>query len=190
MSGVLGLPFLFGVGLGALVLAMTSLGQEGKSLWNLAALPINASMLIRAKIIFAVLVSTIGLGFGAVVNVLLVGFSGYSLAAFFLLGITLIIVEASLGVAVGSRFPDFSEGPRPKFVTVTGSIIGSVIGIAVMGAILSPIGVALVLRFLYRITIALSLALSLSVVLGTFLAWASYRLAIRPVQDFLVELPA
>ena len=190
VSGVLGGPFLFGVGLGSLVLAMTSLGQEGKSFWNLATLPVTASMLIRSKVLFATLVSTIGLGLGATVNLVLFGFSGYSLAAFLLLGMTLIVVEASLGVAVGARFPDFAEGPRPRFVTVTGSIIGSVIGIAMMGVVLSPIAVALALRFLYGITLALSLTLSLSVILGTFLAWACYRLAIPPVQNFLGELPA
>lgn len=190
VSAVLGGPFLFGVGLGALILAMTSLGQEGKSLWNLGALPVTASMLVRAKILFSVLVSTIGLGLGAVVSVLLFGFSYYSLATFALLGITLIIVEASLGVAVGSRFPDFSEGPRPKFVTITGSIIGTIIGLLAMGIMLMPLGLLLTLRFLYGITLPLSFALSASVGLGIVLAWASYKLALLPVQNILNELPA
>ena len=190
VSAVLGGPLLFGVGLGALILAMTSLGQEGKSLWNLGALPVTASMLVRAKILITALVSTIGLGLGAVVSVLLFSFSYYSLATFAMLGITLITVEASLGVAVGSRFSDFSEGPRPKFVTITGSIIGTIIGLAAMGITLMPLGLALAVRFFYGITLPLSLALSGSVGLGIILAWASYKLALPPVQNILSELPS
>lgn len=190
VSAALGGPFLFGVGLGSLILAMTSLGQEGTTLWNLGALPIAAPMLIRAKIFFAVIVSSIGLVLGALVNLLLRGFSLYGLAAFLLLGLTLIFVESSLGLAIGTRFPDFAEGPRPRFVTVTGTIVGTVVGILVMGVVLSPIGIALVLRFVYGIPLGLSQALALTVALGTLLAWAFYRLAIRPVQNFLDDLPA
>ncbi|HEY5620588.1 MAG TPA: hypothetical protein VIK88_02925, partial [Candidatus Bathyarchaeia archaeon] len=98
--------------------------------------------------------------------------------------------EASLGVAVGSRFPDFSEGPRPKFVTITGSIIGTIIGLVAMGIMLMPLGLLLTLRFLYGMTLPLSLALSASVGLGIVLAWASYKLALPPVQNILNELPA
>jgi len=40
------IPFLFGIGLGSLFLGMTSIGQEGRRLWNISALPVSANMLV------------------------------------------------------------------------------------------------------------------------------------------------
>src|SRR5467141_1012722 len=122
------IPFLFGIGLGSLFLGMTSIGQEGRRLWNISTLPVSARMLVKSKLLFTSLVSSIGLGLGAVVSALLLRASVFVVLGFLGLGLIVILAEASLGIAVGSRFPDFSDGPRPRFVTVIGSIIGAVLG--------------------------------------------------------------
>ncbi|TMI51295.1 hypothetical protein E6H20_03980 [Candidatus Bathyarchaeota archaeon] len=126
------IPFLFGIGLGSLFLGMTSIGQEGRRLWNISALPVSASMLVKSKLLFTSLVSSIGLGLGAVVSALLLHASIFVILGFLGLGLVVILAEAGLGIAIGSRFPDFSDGPRPRFVTVLGSIIGAVLGIVEM----------------------------------------------------------
>src|SRR5260370_34252595 len=66
----LAVPLLFGVGLGTLFLGMTSIGQEGKRLWNLSSLPIEAGTIVTSKIVFTSLVATTGRVLGLRLTVL------------------------------------------------------------------------------------------------------------------------
>ncbi len=170
-------------------LGMTEMGQEGKSIWALSALPVSARMLVRTKILFTSIVSSIGLILAGVVTVLGLKLPLYSLATFLGLGLITILAEASVGMAVGSKFADFSEGPRPRFVSITGSIIGSVLGLVAMVIMVAPVGIALVLAFLSRGSPALPLALPASGVLGLLIAWIGYKFSIKPVALILRELP-
>src|SRR5207247_5812153 len=113
----LAVPLLFGVGLGTLFLGMTSIGQEGKRLWNLSSLPIEAGTIVTSKVLFTSLISTIGLVLGLVLTVFLFHVSVLDALAFIAVGITIVLAAASLGVALGSRYPAFSVVPRPRCVT-------------------------------------------------------------------------
>ncbi len=188
-STILAVPFLFGVGLGAVVLAMTSIGQEGGTIWNLCSLPVTAAIIVRTKMLFVGLISTIGLILGLSVTTALFGLSASNLLLFLGLGIATIIAEAGIGVAVGSKFPDFSEGPRPRFVSIGGSIVGSVLGLVGMVMLSLPVLVALVLRFLLRLPVLLPAAFSASGLVGLLLAWAGYRYSKGQVERILQELP-
>lgn len=182
-------PFLFGIGLGSLFLGMTSIGQEGRRLWNISALPITARTLVRSKLLFTSLVSSIGLGIGATVSAVLFHASLFVILGFIGLGIVVIVAEASLGIAVGSRYPDFSDGPRPRFVTVIGSIIGAVLGIVEMVILAIPLILAYVVRVFLSIIIPLQFVIAFSGAVGGFLAWISYAISIKPVESILSELP-
>ena len=183
------IPFLFGIGLGSLFLGMTSIGQEGRRLWNISALPVSASMLVKSKLLFTSLVSSIGLGLGAVVSALLLHASIFVILGFLGLGLVVILAEAGLGIAIGSRFPDFSDGPRPRFVTVLGSIIGAVLGIVEMAIMALPIILSFILRTFLSILMPLQLVLALSGAVAGLLAWIAYSMSIQPVDSILSELP-
>ena len=183
------IPFLFGIGLGSLFLGMTSIGQEGRRLWNISALPVSANMLVKSKLLFTFLVSSIGLGLGAVVSTLLLHASIFVILGFLGLGIVVILAEASLGIAIGSRFPDFSDGPRPRFVTVVGSIIGAVLGIVEMAIMALPIILSFILRTFLSILMPLQFVLALSGAVAGLLAWIGYSMSIKPVDSILSELP-
>ncbi|TMI57695.1 hypothetical protein E6H14_06705 [Candidatus Bathyarchaeota archaeon] len=183
------IPFLFGIGLGSLFLGMTSIGQEGRRLWNISALPVSASMLVKSKLLFTSLVSSIGLGLGAVVSALLLHASIFVILGFLGLGLVVILAEASLGIAIGSRFPDFSDGPRPRFVTVVGSIIGAVLGIVEMAIMALPIILSFILRTFLSILMPLQFVLALSGAVAGLLAWIGYSMSIKPVDSILSELP-
>jgi hypothetical protein len=111
--------------------------------------------------------------------------------AFAALGLTVVLAETSLGIAVGSRYADFSEGPRPRFVTMAGSIIGSVLGIILMVLMsISFVGVLILwsrLGVLWTVT-ALPLAMLVSGVVGLIFSRAGYVLSIRPVEHVLREI--
>ena len=182
-------PFLFGIGLGSLFLGMTSIGQEGRRLWNISALPITAQTLVQSKLLFTSLVSAVGLGIGATVSAVLFHASLFVVLGFIGLGLIVIIAEASLGIAIGSRYPDFSDGPRPRFVTIIGSIIGAVLGIIEMAILAIPLILAYIVRVFLSVIIPLQFVIAFSGAVGGLLAWISYLVSIKPVDSILSELP-
>ena len=182
-------PLLFGVGLGTLFLGMTSIGQEGRRLWNLSSLPIEARSVVTSKILFTSLISTIGLVLGLGLTVLFFQVSVIDALTFIGVGITLVLAEASLGVAIGSRYPDFSDGPRPRFVTIIGSIIGAFLGVVVMLLMSLPLLFLLLARVFLLLPFSLLLSFLLGGMLGLIFARISYSVSIRLVDGILRELP-
>jgi len=180
---------LFGIGLGTVVLGMSSMGREGKRIWNLCVLPITAKELARTKILFTFLIALIGLVIGGVVASFFGGLST-ALFVYFAAGFGLLLAESGLGLAVGARYADFAEGPRPRFVTVAGAIIGSFAGMLVMGLVLAPILVSLILSFVFGNQSLTLIAPVISTALGVSIGWAGYKLSIGPIVQILSELPA
>jgi hypothetical protein len=185
----LAVPLLFGVGLGTLFLGMTSIGQEGKRLWNLSSLPLEAEAVVTSKILFTSLISTIGLVLGLGLTVLFFQVSILDALTFIAVGITLVLAEASLGVAIGSRYPDFSDGPRPRFVTIIGSIIGAFLGVVAMLLMSLPLLFLLLARVFLLLPFSLQLSFLLGGMLGLIFARISYSVSIRSVEGILRELP-
>ncbi len=182
-------PLLFGVGLGALFLGMTSIGQEGKRLWNIGSLPVGAGTIVKSKIIFTSLIGMIGLILGLGLTMVLFHLSMLDFFIFTGVGLTVVLAEASLGIAVGSRYPDFSDGPRPRFVTIIGSILGSVLGIIMMLLISGPFIIFIIARLLFGIPFSLYLSLFLSGLVGLLFSWTGYVASIKPVEGILREIP-
>jgi hypothetical protein len=185
----LAVPLLFGVGLGTLFLGMTSIGQEGKRLWNLSSLPIEAGTIVTSKILFTSLISTIGLVLGLGLTVLFFQVSIFDAVTFVAVGITIVLAEASLGVAIGSRYPDFSDGPRPRFVTIIGSIIGAFLGVVMMLLMALPLLFLLLAKVFLLLPFSLQISFFLGGMLGLIFARISYSLSIRSVNGILRELP-
>jgi hypothetical protein len=185
----LAVPLLFGVGLGTLFLGMTSIGQEGKRLWNLSSLPLEAEAVVTSKILFTSLISTVGLVLGLGLTVLFFQVSIVNALTFIAVGITLVLAEASLGVAIGSRYPDFSDGPRPRFVTIIGSIIGAFLGVVMMLLMSLPLLFLLLARVFLLLPFSIQLSFFLGGMLGLIFARISYSLSIRSVDAILRELP-
>jgi len=185
-------PLLFGVGLGALFLGITSIGQEGGRLWNIGSLPVGARMIAKSKILFTSIIAMIGLVLGLALAVLVFHLVILDAFVFSGLGLTVVLAESSLGIAVGSRYADFSEGPRPRFVTIAGSIIGSILGIIIMGLMSVAFVVTLLLTFRLGLSlpsILTPLPLFATAFLGLIFSRISYVISIRPIETLLGEIP-
>src|SRR6266487_23527 len=185
-------PLLFGVGLGALFLGITSIGQEGGRLWNIGSLPVSARMIAKTKIMFTSIIAMIGLFLGLALAVLVFHLAILDAFVFSGLGLSVVLAESSLGIAVGSRYADFSEGPRPRFVTIAGSIIGSIVGIIIMG--LMSVAFVVTLRLTFRLglsfpSILAPLPLFATAFLGLIFSRISYVISIRPIETILGEIP-
>jgi hypothetical protein len=119
------LPIAIFVGL----LSMTSIGQEGYAVWNLYAAPVKPSGLLRAKMLFAILLGLLfGVGMLAILSFLL-----RSLATYFwlvlALGVAVVFEESAVGMFFAARFPDFREMIRSRYVGVWGSLMGMLVAI-------------------------------------------------------------
>ena len=110
------------------ILSMTSIGQEGYAVWNLYAAPMKPNRLLRAKMLYSVI---LGLSFGGGMLILF-SFFIEPLAAYFwfilALGIAIVFEESAIGICFGARFPDFREMVRSRYVGVWGSLIGMLTG--------------------------------------------------------------
>jgi hypothetical protein len=104
-----------------------------------------------------------------------------------------VLAETGIGTAVGARYADFSEGPRPRFVSMKGSILGSVLGIT----LISILGFAFVGMLLLMVRLGMPLY-SYSVTIMPFLFAAivallfsriGYRFSIGPLEKILAEIP-
>ncbi len=186
-------PLLFGVGLGALFLGLTSIGQEGGRLWNIGALPIGERMIVKSKLLFTTTIAMIGLGLGLAVAVLVFHLSVLDACIFFGVGLSVVLAESSLGIAIGSRYADFSEGPRPRFVTIAGSIIGPILGMILM-AILAVAFVATLVVSVRIVGYSASLDLIEALpffaiaIVSLIFSRIGYRLSIGPVKRILTEI--
>jgi len=138
---------------------------------------------------FTFLIALIGLIIGGIVASFFGGLSA-ALIVYLAAGFGLLLAESGLGLAVGARYADFAEGPRPRFVTVAGAIIGSFVGMLVMGTVLAPILVSLILSFVFGNQSFSLIAPVISTVVGVSIGWAGYKLSIGPIGQILSEPPA
>jgi hypothetical protein len=112
-----------------IMLSSISIGQEGKSISNIYMLPISMTELIDGKLFLTWVLSFAGVlclallaQFLAPVAVL--GFFAVLVAVFFN-----VLIEGYVGLGAGSRYPNFTVGPRARFITFTGLIEAFAIGL-------------------------------------------------------------
>ncbi len=104
------------VGFFALMVSLTSIGQERRSIFGLFAFPLTARSFLRAKAATAILLSgTFAAGLTAAAQVLyrppvLPAIVGLAVA------LTAAAIGTLMGLSVATRYPDFQERPRPQFV--------------------------------------------------------------------------
>lgn len=177
------LGFLIQMGMGvmffAAYVALSAIGQEGKSFSNLQMAPLKASMVTRAKAAAALLPSMAGF---AVIMALYVTFirgewgTAIAVAA---VGVSLLLEASLLGVAAGSRFPDFREVPRARFVTFEGTILGMIaIGLAAMVTI-APIYMS---EVVLSNVLSLPAATAVSLAIASTISYLGYRAAVSGIE--------
>jgi hypothetical protein len=133
-------PLIFGVTFFALFTSMISVGQEGSAVWNLYSSPLLPRELVRAKVTANIILSLpIAITFW--LGITLLGHTSFkSSLAILLVLAALILAESFVGLALGAKYPDFSETIRSRFIRLTGMLTGMLLGATVAGAILAPYG--------------------------------------------------
>lgn len=182
------LGFLIQMGMGvmffAAYVALSAIGQEGKSFGNLQMAPLGAPNVTRAKAAVALLPSLAGF---AVIMALYLTFVRGKLEttiAITAVGFSLLVETSFLGLAIGSRYPDFMEVPRARFVTFEGTILGLIaIGLASLVTIaplyLSDVVLTGVLSLSAATVVSLAIALTIS--------YIGYRAAVSGIERLFLH---
>jgi hypothetical protein len=174
---------LMGVFMFAFYLALTGIGQEGSAFLNLLIIPLKEKELVKAKLSTALVPAVCAM---IVVTALIQVIAQPSLEALIAIAAALfaVLFECSfVGLAVGSRFPDFTEVPRARFVDQKGVWLGMLIIAGCVLATLLPL-------FLYAfsgLAFPLLVAPVLSAVAGILICYASYRATLNSLQKLVTQ---
>ncbi len=104
------------VGFFALLLSLTSIGQERRSLQSLYAYPITGRDVLRAKaasVLFPALIAAVGMPLAVSV---LFRLSPIATAGFVVASLAAAVVLSFWGLAFAARFSDFQDRPRPQYL--------------------------------------------------------------------------
>ena len=175
---------LIGVFMFAFYLTLTGIGQEGSAFLNLRIIPLKEKEVVKAKLSTALVPALCAI---AVVTALIQVVVQPSLEALIAIAVALfaVIFECTfVGLAVGSRFPDFTEVPRARFVDQKGVWLGMLIIACCLGVTFLPL-------FLYAFPILgafpLLVAPVLSAVAGILICYASYRSTLNSLQRLVTQ---
>jgi len=129
---------LMGVFMFAFYMTLTGIGQEGGAFLNLRVIPLKEKEIIRSKLATALSPSFCALvAVTAFIQVLV----QLRLEALIVVIVTLfaVLFECTfVGLAVGSRFPDFNEVPRARFIEQKGIWLGMLLIAACIGFTFAP----------------------------------------------------
>jgi hypothetical protein len=169
----------------ALLLAVTSVGQERRGLQLLFAFPVPARSVFRAKAVSVLIPVVIGAGAMSAAVGIWFGFPPATLVGTVVLTLADGAVLVLWGLVFASRYADFQERPRPQFVRPGPMIVAMGSGVVVLAGIVVPGAVALSAPSPTSFEFA-------AVSAGIALAFAAvaYRFARTGFDHLFVELPS
>jgi hypothetical protein len=182
-------PFWLMGGIMTIIVAGTSVGQEGKAILNIYASPITPRVFLRAKL----LVSSL-FGIATILAVLVVSsvFASTSVASFVasLLASVVIVVECVfIGLGFATRFPDLQERPRPRFIQPSGMILSMLLGVLLALVTALPLVVwPFMSGYLEGLGLSYGAAVGLGLAFGCLVCVIAYRWAKSGAAKLLNEL--
>jgi hypothetical protein len=126
----------------ALLLAVTSVGQERRSFQSFYAYPISARAVLRAKATAVLLPALVGAAAMAIVIGFVFALAPLAVAAFVLVNGAGAVLLTLWGLVFAARFSDFQERPRPQYLR-PGAMLGAMgSGMVLLFAVLVPAALA------------------------------------------------
>lgn len=183
-------PLIFGVAIFALFTSMISVGQEGSAVWNLYSSPLLPRELVRAKVTANIILSLpIAIAFW--LGITLLGHTSFkSSLAILLVLAALILAESFVGLALGVKYPDFSETIRSRFIRLTGMLTGMLLGVTIAGAILAPYGLYVLFKLQWLDNnMYFAVACFASLTLTALISAIAHRACVSSTKKLLAGLP-
>jgi hypothetical protein len=175
---------LMGLFLFSFYVSLTGIGQEGSAFLNLQTVPIKDREIVKAKLAIPLVSS--GLIMLIVVSLIqIIVQTRFEVLLAISVALFAIIFECCfVGLAVGSRFPDFSEVPRARFIDQKGVWLGFLIIAACLGVTLMPL-------FLYSLELLWSFSILIIpipiIITGIVICYVAYEMTINNIHKLISE---
>ena len=187
--GAVGFPLLLVGGIFALIFSSVSIGQEGKAIANIYALPVTPRQYLRAKAALALSFAFAVTAVMVIVNSVILGLGEKEVLSVLILAPAVAVEETFIGLGFASRFPDFSERPRPRFVRPVGMLVAFPTGVAIMLATISPVIVSLIAgRLAFNIGSLYTILTAAALLFAVAVSLLAYRWARGGIANLLREL--
>ena len=187
--GAVGFPLLLVGGIFALIFSSVSIGQEGKAIANIYALPVTPRQYLRAKAALALSFAFAVTAVMVIVNSVILGLGEKEVLSVLMLAPAVAVEETFIGLGFASRFPDFSERPRPRFVRPVGMLVAFPTGVAIMLATISPVIVSLIAgRLAFNIGSIYTILTAAALLFAVAVSLLAYRWARGGIANLLREL--
>ena len=169
----------FGLILLNFYLAAVGIGSEGGAMLNILSSPLTPRQIAKAKIVAATVPSMIGLPIILVAATIFSTSDPSLLVLLMVLSVVATLESTVVGLAIGARFPDYTEVPRARFISPTGALIG-------MGALMAVVGGTVAACMLVMIRspsgYGLAAAISIAVITGAVITILVHRIAVSWVR--------
>jgi len=183
-------PFWLIGGIMAIIVSSSSVGQEGKAILNVYASPMTPRAFFRAKLLVASV-----FGWTTVLALLVASsiLASSSIDVFLAsLAVSLLVAaECTLfGFAIGTRYPDLQERPRPRFVRPFGLLVAMVVGI--LAAFVTALPLVLwpfMGSYFVGLGVSFGVAVAGGVAFGVVVSILAYHFALTGVSELLAEIP-
>ena len=166
---------LIGIVMLAFYLALTGIGQEGSAFINLLAAPLKEKEIVKAKLATALFPAAGALTVLLVVVQLLIYPRLEVMIAITVAFFAVVLEAVAIGLAVGSRFPDFTEVPRARFVTRQGVYFGILLLFGSVGVTLLPLFLYAIVQFHILTVITLPGITLLTALMGITICYINSR---------------
>jgi hypothetical protein len=182
-------PFWLMGGIMTIIVAATSVGQEGMAIINIYASPVSPRAFLRAKLLVASLFGTSTMLGVLVVSSVLASASATGFATSLLASIVIVVECVFIGLGVATRYPDLQERPRPRFVQFGGMILAMLLGVLL--AFLTALPLILwppMSGYLEGLGLSYGVAVGLGLAFGCVVCVFAYRWARSGAAKLLNEL--
>ena len=175
---------LLPLGLGVLFLgfytSLVGFGQEGEAFIHLLVIPLEGDQIARAKIVASMIPASLVLAGVLIVAVLAIRPGWEIMLAIAILALPTLLEASLIGVWLGSRYADFTEIPRARFIDRRGAYIGILLTGGVAGATVFP---ALLLPSLLPGILGLTVGIGLSLAIAAAICLLGYRAGLSGVAS-------
>ena len=188
-AGVPVYPFWLVGGILAVIVAATSIGQEGKAILNVYASPIQPRTFLKAKLLASLVFGAATLVAMAVISSVLAAATVEGFLASLIASLVIALECTFIGVAVGVRFPDLQERPRPRFVRPAGMLIAMIVGIAASFVTAFPLVVwPFAGGYFEGLGVSFGVAVAGGLVFGGLVSFGAYRSALSGTSTLMEDM--
>jgi hypothetical protein len=175
-----------------IMLSSIAVGQEGGSIANIYMLPVTASELLMGKLFILWLISGIALVGVSTLFQLLYPFAWSQFAVIAVALAFILFIQGFIGLGAGVRHPNFTLGPRARYVTMWGFLVAMIAGFGSTILMFLPLILYFITPYIPAIgpggSQTIYLVFALTVTIGVSLLALTRWYCVSGVKKFLADM--